>query len=128
MEALFSESAKTVKDITFEYGEPGSKSTGNTKREKSELISQPKKLVARTKNINRRVKIEDELEQPNIKEDLSIEELYKLMLNLHNKYRALHYDTPPLTLSQDCCRTAQIWADSGVYEHSKKGLTFVRIH
>ena len=114
MEALFSESSKTLKDISSEYGEPGS--TGKTQREKSKRISQPKK-AEKIKN-NKPLK---EPEQTKVEEDLNIEELYKLVVKVHNKYRALHHDTPTLTLSQDCCRTAQVWADNGVYEHSKTG-------
>ena len=92
MEALFSESSKTLKDLSFEYVEPGS--TGKTQREKSKRTSQPKKAQLTKNSIPLK-----ESEQSKVEEDLNIEELYKLIVKIHNKYRALHYDTPSLTLS-----------------------------
>ena len=45
--------------------------------------------------------------------------LANLALKVHNELRAKHDDTGPLTISDDCCKTAQFVANIGVFEHSK---------
>ena len=50
--------------------------------------------------------------------DSEMNELYQMCLELHNEYRAKHTDTGPLKFSVECCKTAQAWADNGIYKHS----------
>ena len=52
-------------------------------------------------------------------EDLTYDDLCKLVVKFHNECRAKHEDTKPLVLDPECCKTAQFIADLKKVERSK---------
>ena len=46
------------------------------------------------------------------------EDLEVSALNIHNEYRSKHFDTGPLTLSAECCATAQFVANKAIFRRS----------